>query len=335
VLEAPESNPRPPLGDVTNNAKRPATNPKKHHASSVASTEAPSKQPATDPVSEKRFTMPKPTEHQRSEKRFTMPKGTEQEIREAKERTWRLIKERLTADAEANRDENGNPSKKHLRFLVQMTKAISRMKSGRPLYLFCGKCPVPPHRGDFSLDNLDEDFDYSDNDSTMVFEFITFGLEKKDVIAFNIRDICEYFEKGCCDCSDCEGNEVAFSLNAMGKLADFIGVPLYLVNIGGRSVQSKVMKQVDESFFEKVVKEGVHMSMCVKYRGYSYKSREAQMFAVHKSLHTTCTAINRPENQSMSLVSKWLLRSTLFKITPGSRRSDSGTRRRSGFDTGR
>jgi hypothetical protein len=55
----------------------------------------------------------------------------------------------------------------------------------------------------------------------------------------------------------------------MGKLADFIGVPLYLVNIGGDSVETKVMKQVDESFFEKVVKEGVHMSMCVKYRGYS------------------------------------------------------------------
>jgi hypothetical protein len=50
LLEAPESNPRPPLGDVTNNEKRPATNPKKHPASSAASTEAPSKQPAADPV---------------------------------------------------------------------------------------------------------------------------------------------------------------------------------------------------------------------------------------------------------------------------------------------
>jgi hypothetical protein len=80
------------------------------------------------------------------------------------------------------------------------------------------------------------------------------------------------------------------------NLADFIGVPLDLVNIGGRSVKDKVMKQVDESFFKEVVKEGVHMSMCVKYRQYSYKSPEAQMFAVHNSLHRTCTAINRPEN---------------------------------------
>jgi hypothetical protein len=84
--------------------------------------------------------MPKPTEHQRSETRFTMPKPTEQEIREAKERTWRLIKERLKADAEANRDENGNPSKKHLRFLLQMTKSHLEDEAWTPFYLFCGKC---------------------------------------------------------------------------------------------------------------------------------------------------------------------------------------------------
>jgi hypothetical protein len=85
-------------------------------------------------------------------------------------------------------------------------------------------------------------------------------------------------------------------LNELGKLADFIGVPLYLVNIGGRSVESKVMKQVDESFFEEVVKEGVHMSLAAKHSTIAYKSPESQMTAVYEWLHRTCTAINRPEN---------------------------------------
>eukprot|EP00956_Cyclotella_meneghiniana_P041685 scaffold235371_cov70-Cyclotella_meneghiniana.AAC.3 len=50
----------------------------------------------------------------------------------------------------------------------------------------------------------------------------------------------------------------------MGKLAQFIGAPLRVINIGGKSLKS-MFDNIDDQLFANVVADGVHMSLCVKY----------------------------------------------------------------------
>jgi hypothetical protein len=87
----------------------------------------------------------------------------------------KLIKECLKADAEANRDEKAIHQRSTYAFCCKWRKPS----------LFCGTCLVPPHRGGFSLDDLDEDSDYSENDST----HLGLTLTTQELVATRLKSV--------------------------------------------------------------------------------------------------------------------------------------------------
>ena len=103
------------------------------------------------------------------------------------------------------------------------------------------------------------------NDSVLVFKFITKWLPVEDFIEFNIRDICE-LELGewgfCKRCTTDKGILIAACLYILGRLANFMGAPIRLYNIGGNSL-AVLYDNIDTSLFESVTPHRVHLSLLI------------------------------------------------------------------------
>jgi hypothetical protein len=180
------------------------------------------------------------------------------------------------------------------------------------IYLFSGKCPVPPERGGYSLDNLPPDFDYTINHSTHVFWHIIAGLQRDCVFPFNIRDICEKCPMlgkkfgYCKTCTDDEAILLVSCLNDIGRLGKWIGAKVFLCNIGGQALRKvyngckkgvQIHSGIDESLFHAVFSDGIHMSNCVSHRASSYRNGPAsQQASVYTSLKSLFDILERPDN---------------------------------------
>eukprot|EP00956_Cyclotella_meneghiniana_P039130 scaffold166047_cov56-Cyclotella_meneghiniana.AAC.4 len=173
--------------------------------------------------------------------------------------------------------------------------AIDNMECGKEHNVFLAKCPVPDSRGGHHIDTTtaegedenEEENEIDDsqikNASMLAMRYYTLGTGER-----NIRF-------GYCDPNtEAECFAHAYSINVMGKLAQFIGVPLRVINIGGHSLKS-LFDNIDDQLFANVVAGGVHLSLCVKYRYCSYNTVEEQQMAVYDSLKAMCDALGRPD----------------------------------------
>ena len=199
----------------------------------------------------------------------------------------------------------------HANALRTYLVAIDNMGCGKEHTVFTGKCPVPDSRGGHHIGKttdetveIEEEDEIDDsqikNASMLAMRYYTLDMTSGSFSSTNMRDICKQTGErnirfGYCDPNtEAECFPHAYSINVMGKLAQFIGAQLRVINIGGTSLKS-MFDNIDDQLFANVVADGVHMSLCVKYRHTSYNTVEEQQMAVYDSLKAMFDALGRPD----------------------------------------
>lgn len=148
---------------------------------------------------------------------------------------------RCIQNALGGREEHANALRTYL-------VAIDNMECGKEHAVFAGKCPIPDSRGGHHIgmtaaedaDKMEEEDEIDDsqikNASMLAMRYYTLGMPSGTFSTINMRNICKQTGErnirfGFCDPNtedECFAH--AYSINVMGKLAQFIGAQLRVVN---------------------------------------------------------------------------------------------------------